>query len=65
MLVWSAYLLLELVYGSEDTFDHVKRRSLQQMDERKLYQELIKIYSSLDRHQVHAAAHMRTTHLEF
>ena len=52
LIVWSAFLRLELVYGSEDTLDNVKRRALQQMNELKVYQELVKVYISNDNAQV-------------
>lgn len=52
LLVWSSFLALELIYGTEDTLDNVKRRALQQMNELKVYQEMIKVYLCHDKIQV-------------
>lgn len=52
LIVWTAFLLLELMYGTEDSLDNVKRRALQQMNELKVYQELVKVYLSQDQTEV-------------
>lgn len=52
MLVWSSFLEVEMCYGTEDSLDHIKRRALQQMDELKVYQELVKLYSKLQKVEV-------------
>lgn len=52
MTVWSAFLKLEILYGAEDTLDNVKRRAMQQMDELKMYQVLVKLFLSQNRIQV-------------
>ena len=57
MTVWTAFLRLELLYGTEDSLDNVKRRALQQMNELKVYQELVKVYLGQDQTQVRQHYH--------
>jgi len=54
--VWAEFLRLELHYGTADGFDNVMRRSLQNMDEKKMYNEIVKLYVSRDRIEVCFAA---------
>ncbi|XP_067935135.1 protein RRP5 homolog [Watersipora subatra] len=44
LIVWTAFIRLEMIYGTDDSMDSVKRRALQQMNELKVYRELVKLY---------------------
>lgn len=52
MVVWAAFLRLEVVYGTDDSLDNIKRRAMQQMNELTVYQELVKLYTSQANSQV-------------